>query len=302
MNPTFGMTPPDLSAPSPAGVPHQAAEPSPAPRAHPWKQLLSEPLLHFAVLGALVFAADQALLLVRGDAQEIVVSAAVADEARQVFKDGMKRLPNATEMKTLTDRWVDNEVLYREGLSLGLDKGDSSIRDRVIFKALSVAQSGLALPAIDDAGLRAWFESSRKRYDEPTRFDFQEAVVTGDTGNAALQGFVAALNGAGASDTQSSLRIFKDRPLENLVQSYGAEFANQIAKQAVGRWQLMQSASGPRVVRLEAIKPGVAASYDDVKVRAYQDWKDETTSKLTLDSIREMGKKYRVRVQENTPS
>jgi hypothetical protein len=55
-------------------------------------------------------------------------------------------------------------------------------------------------------------------------------------------------------------------------------------------------------VRLEAIKPGIAANYEDIKVRVYQDWKDETTSKMTLDTIREMGKKYRVRVQEKAAS
>jgi PPIC-type PPIASE domain len=302
MNQTYDLSPSDSSAATSAHATGQTNAALSAPKSLKIKQLLREPLLHFAVLGALVFAADQALLMVRGDPQEIVVSTAVADEARQVFKDGMKRLPNAAEIKTLTDRWVDNEVLYREGLTLGLDKGDTSIRERVIFKALSVAQSGLALPAIDDAGLRAWFASKRKRYDEPMRFDFNEAVVTGDTSNQALQVFVAALNGAGTSDAQSSLRIFKDRPLDNLLESYGAEFADQIAKLAIGRWQLVQSASGPRVVRLEAIKPGIAANYEDIKVRVYQDWKDETTSKMTLDTIREMGKKYRVRVQEKAAS
>ena len=40
--------------------------------------------------------------------------------------------------------WLDNEVLYREGLALQVDKGDPAIRERVIFKALSL--TGPPLP------------------------------------------------------------------------------------------------------------------------------------------------------------
>jgi hypothetical protein len=284
------FTPPLHAAPAPA-VPAAAGRPV-------FKRLLREPLIHFVVLGALVFGADQALLALRGNPQEIVVGPAVVSEAREVFKAGMKREPSAAELKILTDRWVDNEVLYREGIALGLDRGDSTIRDRVIFKAMSVVQSGQVLPAIDEAGLRAWFETRRKRYDEPTRLDFQEAVVAGDKAADALQAFVAALNGSGKSDTESSLRVFKDRPYENLVQSYGQEFADDMQRGTPGRWVLMNSMAGPRVVRLEAVKPGRAASFDDIKTRVYQDWKDETNAQMTIRSIREIGRKYRIRNKE----
>ena len=272
---------------------------TPAQIAPPFfKRVLSEPLTHFVLLGALIFAADQALMAVRGNPQEIVVGAAVVTEAREIFRSGMKREPTPAELKVLTDRWVDNEVLYREGMALGLDRGDSTIRDRVIFKAMSVVQSGQVMPEINEAGLRAWFETRRKRYDEPTRMDFQEAVVAGDRNAETLQAFVAALNGAGKSETDSSLRIFKDRPFDNLVQSYGQEFADALQGAAPGRWMLINSMAGNRVVRLEAVKTGTAARFDDIKARLYQDWKDETNAQMTIKSIREIGRKYKIRNKE----
>ncbi len=54
--------------------------------------------------------------------------------------------------------WLDNEVLYREGLALQLDKGDTAIRERVIFKALSVIDASVKLPPVDESTLREWFE------------------------------------------------------------------------------------------------------------------------------------------------
>ncbi len=159
----------------------------------------------------------------------IVVGPEVDAEATQVFTASRGRAPDAKELAALRQVWLDNEVLYREGLALQLDKGDTAIRERVIFKSLSMIDAGVKLPPADDAHLRGWFESHREKYDDPARFDFEEAVLAGDADEAALRAFVAKLNGGaggangGASgDTGAGLRVFKGRPHANLVQSYGS--------------------------------------------------------------------------------
>ena len=47
------------------------------------------------------------------------------NEAREVFKKARGREPNKEELYALRRVWLDNEVLYREGLALGVDKGDT---------------------------------------------------------------------------------------------------------------------------------------------------------------------------------
>jgi hypothetical protein len=262
-----------------------------------WLQrVLREPLTHFVVLGALIFAADHWVLAERGDPQEIVITKEAYAEARGIFVAGMKREPTAAELKVLTDRWVDNEVLYREGLALGMDRGDQAMKDRVVFKVLTATQSGLALPKIDEAGLRTWFESRRDQYDLPARFSFEEAVLAAsDATPEKLQKFVTALNNAQAPELEGSLRIFKDRPRPTLVQSYGAPFADALEKQAINNWAVLQSQEGYRAVRLTAVTPGRPVAYDEMKERVYTDWKEFTSSQLTKTAIREIAKKYRVR-------
>jgi PPIC-type PPIASE domain len=265
------------------------------------KRAAREPLLHFLFLGLLLFGADHVLNARREDPQTITVGTDVQKEVREIFVAGMKREPTPGDMQKLVDRWVDNEVLYREGLSLGLDRGDSTIRERVIFKAMSIARSGLSLPPIDEAKLRAWFEARHERYDTPARYDFMEAVVIGDSTPETLETFASALNGTARSDTQSDLRVFKDRPHTNLVESYGSEFATRLTQLKVGEWQAVPSSAGLRVVRVEAIKLGTTAKFDDMKDSVHQDWKDDTMAQLTSDAVREMGKKYTVRMEEQKP-
>src|SRR5262245_39782851 len=97
---------------------------------------LREPLLHFVLLGAALFAADHFLVTRADDPHLIVVGGDVEAEAVAVFKNARGRDPNAKELEALHRVWLDNEVLYREGLAMQVDKGDSALRERVIFKAL----------------------------------------------------------------------------------------------------------------------------------------------------------------------
>ena len=262
-----------------------------------WLQrALREPLTHFIVLGALIFAADALFLSVRGDPQEIVITKETYAEARGAFVAGMKREPTAAELKVLTDRWVDNEVLFREGLALGMDRGDQAMKDRVVFKVLTATQSGLALPKIDEAGLREWFESRRDQYDLPARLSFEEAVIAvSDSTPEKLKKFVTALNGQQVPELEASLRVFKDRPRPSLDQSYGAAFADVLEKQTVGTWVVLESKEGYRAIRLTELTPGRAVSYDEMRERVYTEWKEITSSDLTKNAIREIAKKYRIR-------
>ncbi|CAN5121407.1 hypothetical protein BH11PSE11_BH11PSE11_24050 [soil metagenome] len=261
-------------------------------------RLVREPLLHFIVFGALIFGVDHVIAARQDNPRVIEVGAEVDKEAKAIFKSALGRDPNAQELKVLRERWIDNEVLYREGLGLRVDQGDPSIRERVIFKALNVMQANLTLPPIDDKGLRAWFEKNRANYDEPARFDFLEAVVIGDSSPEAVKKFIVALNSGVQGDAQGGLRIFKARPRSNLVTSYGPEFADAMEKLPAGEWHALPSKEGLRVIRLESRTAGVPVSYEAVQERVYQDWKDLTLQDLRTVAVRELGKKYVVKTAE----
>ena len=92
-----------------------------------------EPLLHFILLGGLLFAVDHFLISRADDPRTIVVGVDVDNEAKQLFKADRGRDPNVQELEALRRVWLDNEVLYREGLAMQVDKGDTAIRERVIL-------------------------------------------------------------------------------------------------------------------------------------------------------------------------
>jgi hypothetical protein len=271
-------------------------KPIPMFRLSPWAERVArEPLIHFLVLGALIFGADAALTRVRGSDGDIRVPDEVRKEVRSTFAAAARRDPTEAELKPLFARWIDNEILYREGLALGLDKGDPAMRERVIFKALNVVQAGIVLPRIDDAGLRAWFAANHARYDVAGRVSFDEAVPSADATPDSLRRFVAALNGQQAPELESSLRVFKQRPRDTIVQAYGEAFASALDRLQPGSWATVASSGGLRAVRLTESVAGTTVRYEDVRDRVYQDWKDDTSARLTTQAVRTLGQRYRIR-------
>lgn len=257
---------------------------------------LRDPLLHFLVAGAALFALDAALSANRVDENTIVLSRAEDAKIHEAFAEARGRQPDATELEALRRRWFDNELLYREGLSLGLDRGDSAIRERVIFKALNLVQADLRPPVPASGELQSWFEQNRAHYDDPARVDLLEAVVEGKPERAQMQAFANALNDGAQSGTQAGLRAFRGRPESSIQEAFGEPFLKSLLNGPTGRWQVLDSSDGPRVVRLEARTEAVLAKFDEVHDSVLLDWRDRRMQELRTDAVRSLETKFRVQV------
>lgn len=271
--------------------------PRPVRRPIAWPEWLREPLLHFVLLGAVLFGIDHMLVSRADDPRVIVMGADVDKEAVTLFKAARGHDPDAKELESLRRAWLDNEVLYREGLALGVDKGDSAIRERVIFKALSVVDANVKPPPMDETLLREWFEKNRARYDEPQRCDFQEAVLAGEATESAVRAFVDTLNKGTPGETDAGLRVFKGRPHANLVEGYGDEFARSFEQSPVGEWRAFRTRQGWRAMRLDAVTAAKPASFDALRGVLLHDWIDAAMSEQRSAAVRALAKKYTIRLE-----
>jgi parvulin-like peptidyl-prolyl isomerase len=96
---------------------------------------LRAPALHFALLGALLFVAfgDG-----RGSGERarppIVLDAARIDTLVARYERSTGLRATRDDARALADREVDDEVLYQEAMARGLDRGDRSVRWRLVEK------------------------------------------------------------------------------------------------------------------------------------------------------------------------
>ena len=106
-------------------------------------RLLRHPLLHFAVVGALLVVAQRTWVRTRaGDPPEpdrrIVISADRIRSLRAEFERRWGGPPTAVQLRTSIERAVEEEMLVREARVLALDHRDASVRRRLIEKARAV--------------------------------------------------------------------------------------------------------------------------------------------------------------------
>ena len=260
-----------------------------------------EPLLHFILLGGLLFAVDQFIVGRAADPRTLLLTHDVDTEARELFAASRGRPPTTEELAALRRTWLDNEVLYREGLAMQVDRGDDAIRERVIFKALSVLEADNKLPSFDDQLLRGWFEKNRHKYDEPPRFDFREAVLSGDMAEASARELAERLNSGVPGEIGAGLRVFKGRPQNNLVQSYGEGFASELEGAKPGRWLALASKDGWRVMQLDAMAPARPADFATLRGVVLQDWTDAVMAAQRTAAVRTLAEKYTVRIEAGSP-
>lgn len=111
---------------------------------HRW---LREPLLHFLILGALIFAINAAFgpRGATGNAR-IDVSDADIERLRALAAKQWNHEPAPPQLSALVQAFVREEILYREALAMGLDRDDVIVRRRLAQKMEFLAQEDVHAP------------------------------------------------------------------------------------------------------------------------------------------------------------
>jgi hypothetical protein len=258
--------------------------------------LRREPLLHFVLLGALIFGVDAVLHPPAKDDKVITVSKAMRQSFIDNFDEDKARVPSDAELEKMIGSWVASEILYREGKSLGVDRGDDMIRDRVAFKLqlLIFDQIRVAQPTEDQ--LRAWFADNHERFDEQERVGFYLTQPTDEiTAKRLLEEIQAEHE---SEDLQKQTRAILGRPVASLAASFGDEFRDALLELPLGQWKILQSKDGWHVVRLDSRRPGVLAKLDDVREEAVRIWLTDETRKRAWEAVSRLKTAYNVRYEQ----
>ncbi|MDF7806993.1 hypothetical protein P4E94_06045 [Pontiellaceae bacterium B12219] len=119
-------------------------------------QILREPLLHFTLIGALLFSGYGFLNRDRLPETGIVVSDERIEQLANTFSNDWNRAASAEELELLIDEYVREELAFREGMELGLDQDDPVIRQRIRQKLELMAEEEAVVRAPSDAELQGY--------------------------------------------------------------------------------------------------------------------------------------------------
>ena len=110
------------------------------------------PLLQFLLLGAVAFRVVHgphpfAAVARREAAGPVVVTAAQVARMREDYAQETGLTPDEDDEAALVDRWIDEELLYREARARGLDRNDRSVRTWLVEQARVLEDEATGRPS-----------------------------------------------------------------------------------------------------------------------------------------------------------
>jgi hypothetical protein len=242
------------------------------------KRLLREPLVHFLLLGVLLFAWFQW----QGGSgaagsNRIVITRGLTEHLASSFMSTWGRPPTDTELKGLIDDYVMEEIATREGVGMGLDRDDTIIRRRLRQKLefLLVEEAGSAPPTV--AELQAWLDKHPDTFRVDPRVAFRQVYLSPNRRATSLRAdaekVLLKLRAAGPEAAiervGDATMLPAEQPLEPLrevARTFGEDFAQDLLKIEPGQWTgPVESPFGLHLVLVRERVAGVAPPLAEIR-------------------------------------
>ena len=277
-----------------------------------FRKAVREPLLHFLLIGAALFALYSMVApqRVQDPGSQIELT---KDDLRQIelaWAAKWKRPPTPAEWHDLVENQIREEVLYREALKMGLDQGDEIIRRRLGQKLDFLIEDMSAIRDPTETELKAWFPRHAAQFALPGRVTFCHAYFSPDVGpmpeGRARQALATLKSDPSCSATASigdrfpDYDFYADRSAEEIASVFGTDFSRAVFQLKPGVWQgPVSSGLGSHLVLVEKLMPSRIPAFDEVDraqmVAAWLDDQRAQSKRKMYDAVRA---KYEVVVPE----
>jgi len=247
---------------------------------------IREPLVHFTILGAVLFLAYAVVsdLFAVDQARQIAMGEAEIEFLADGWQRQWQRPPTADELRALVDARVREEVLYREAQAMGLDVNDVVVRRRMVQKMELLSQDLALLVDPTDPELRAFFAENRDDYLVPPRISFSHVYFNADRRGAAVRDDALAVLADLRAADPSPIRApeLGDRfmlaydyrllaPAE-VQRSFGSSFAEELLGLEMGWQGPIASGYGLHLVNITERVESRVPEYGEVRDRLVMDF------------------------------
>jgi len=247
-------------------------------------------VLIFFVIGICLYVIDTAMNADKD--KSIFISDQEILSLISAWKSQVGRDPSNDELARIINNLVDEEILYREALLLGLDQEDTIIKRRLAQKiSFLKEESILEIPSAKE--LNKYYENNKDKYFIESSFTFTHYYFSEN--NNSLERSQQALkalqeNSTFKSDPFYLGKAFANEPYRNIESNFGIEFATNFINLAPQKWSKpIRSTYGHHIVYINSINPGYIPEIEEVLRQVEVDFlqmKREQAVKGFLNNIR----------------
>ncbi len=244
-------------------------------------------MVQFLVLGAGIFM----LFGIIGDRkqfqpEEIVVSAGQIERMSQAWRKTRMRPPTQHELEGLIRDYIQEEVYYREAITLGLDQDNSVIRRHLRQKMEFLSADIAAQQDPDDADLREYLENHREKFTEDSKLSFRHIYFNRDSrGDLALSDAQATLASLNGSETAADIDAMGDSLMlpgsfestreRDIANSFGRIFAQQLVNLDTDQWLgPVESGFGLHLVFISERAEAFVPAFESIRGQVEMEWRE----------------------------
>jgi len=275
------------------------------------RKFLSEPLLHFLLIGGLLFFIYNLKQeeIVANDNNSIVISEANINLLINQWQRRWQRLPSQQELQGLVKAQIYEEVLYREALAMGLDKDDVVVRQRMARKIEFISNDLASLAEPTDNELQSYLDTHGEMFIVPGQITFSQIYFNTDKrGGQVLADAdrllaelpqsptnidISSLGDAFmGGQTYDSLKDFEVRRI------FGDTFSRHLFELATGKWVgPVESGYGLHLVRIDSRNDPRIPSLAEVRDKIQNEWVAEHRRNANKAFYAELHKRYEIIVE-----
>lgn len=268
-------------------------------------KLVRDPLIHFLLIGAGLFAA---LTWLSDDSnpQEILVTEDAVRAALRTRLPSQSARPSAPELDAIVDSLIRDEVYYREALALGLDVDDDQVRTRLIEKMRYLSEDIADPEPRDEAQLREFFDAAPQRFAIPEAVTFDQVYFSpsqrGDAVEtqalAALQQLRQGADPAAVGDSTPLGSRFTDAAAERLSVLFGETMTASVFDLPVDVWSgPFESDFGLHLVRVVSRRAARQPTYDEARAAVLEAFAQDARAQRNEEAWQRMRGRYDVIVE-----
>jgi hypothetical protein len=253
------------------------------------RTLLGEPMLHFLLIGFALFGAYRWVSPGDAGGRRIVITQGVVDDLVTQHVAARGREPSTTELNRLIKSYVRDEILYREGVRLGLERDDIVVKRRVRQKIELIAEEDAATRTPTEADLSEYLSANPARFVEPAILTFDQ-VFLGES-----------RPGPGARHVVARATLLPRRmtrtPADLVARQFGDSFAAALEKAPLDEWVgPIDSSFGAHYVRVSDRTPSAAPQLAAVRDHVLREWENERRLRARDDAYTKMRREYQVSI------
>lgn len=276
------------------------------------KKLLHEPLVHFMLLGVLVFTGFKFFSKNESNPPDtIVVTQGKIESLVTGFTRTWQRPPTREELNGLIRDYVREEVCAREAMALGLDKEDTVIRRRLRQKLEFISESVAAQANPTEAELQQYLEAHREKFRSELQLTFRQVYLDpqrhGINLNRDAAQLLIQLQQAG---TDSDISVsgdpflldqeYKRVPAGEVSKQFGEKFAARLGDLPVGQWQgPIESGYGTHLVLILDRDEGRMPVLKEVRDAVKLEWSNAQRSETNEKFYEALLKRYTVTIEDS---